>query len=75
VSLHPGSNFAEITVSTKLYPSLAEASPPLPGTPGLRPVAAPTNPTEPIGRAEIVLKSLPSDFMKASATYAVTARK
>jgi hypothetical protein len=76
VSLHPGSNYAEISLSTKLYPSLAEVSPPPPGgAPGLRPVAASTDSPEAAGRAEIVLKSLPSDFMRASATYAVAAKK
>jgi hypothetical protein len=71
VSLHPGNNFAEITLSSKLYPSLAEVSPPLPGGANLRPVAASTDSGQPAGKAEIVLKSMPSDFMKASATYAV----
>jgi len=76
ISLHPGSNYAEITLSTKLYPSLAEVSPPLAGGPaGLRPVAATTDSAQSAGRAEIVLKSLPSDFMKASATYAVAVKK
>jgi hypothetical protein len=76
VSLHPGSNYAEIMLSAKIYASLAEVSPPLPGgTPGLRPVAASTNSPGTAGRAEIVLKPLPSDFMKASATYAAAAKR
>jgi hypothetical protein len=75
VSLHPGSNYAEITLSTRLYPSLAEVSPPPGGGPGLKPVAASTNSAAAAGKAEIVLKRLPSDFMKGSATYAVAAKK
>ena len=75
ISLHPGSNFAEITLSTKLYPSVAEVSPPNGGTRGLRSVAASTDAPQAAVRADIVMKRLPSDFMKASATYAVAAQK
>jgi hypothetical protein len=76
ISLHPGSNYAEITLSTRLYTSIAEVSPPPSSeTAGLRPVAASTDSAPPTGRAEIVLKNLPSDFMRASATHAVAANK
>jgi hypothetical protein len=76
VPLHPGSNYAEILLSANPYAALAQNSsePLTDGTPGLVPVVASTSPP-PVGKAEIVLKSLPSDFMKASRTYAVAANK
>ena len=81
VPLHPGNNYAEIMLSANPYTSLAEvSSQPLSDNspdspPGLRPVAASAGHQEAVGKAEVVLKSLPSDFMKASKTYAVAAQK
>jgi hypothetical protein len=73
VSLHPGTNYAEIMLSVNPHMSPAEvSSAPLPGgAPGVRAVSASTERPEVSARAEIVQKKLPSDFMKASAIYAV----
>jgi hypothetical protein len=60
VSLRPGNNYAEIMLTSNA---------------GLRPVAASPDYQSPPGQAKVVLKSLPSDFMKASKTYAVTGQK
>ncbi len=59
VSLHPGNNYAEIMLTS---------------TGGLRSVSAPTEEYQAPVQANVVVKNLPSDFMKASKTYAVAAK-
>jgi hypothetical protein len=78
VPLHPGNNFAEIMVNANPNASPAQVSPQTfsGSTPELRQVSASSEHHQvPPGKAEIVLKSLPSDFMKAPKTYAVAAKK
>ena len=76
VPLHPGNNFAEIMV--KANPNAPPQASPQTfsgSTPELRQVSGSTEHHEAPGKAEVVLKSLPSDFMKAAKTYAVAAKK
>ena len=60
VSLHPGSNYAEIMLTSNM---------------GLRQIAASADYPSTPRQAEVVLKTLPSDFMRASKTYAVADNK
>ena len=60
ISLHPGNNYAEIMLTNST---------------GLRSVAASAGYPPKAEQAKVILKSLPSDFMKASKIYAVTDKK
>ena len=60
VSLHPGNNYAEIMLRSAA---------------GLRSVSASSDEYQPPVQADVVVKNLPSDFMKASETYAVAEKK
>ena len=64
IPLRPGSNYAEIGLNPSTYASLSAAGSASSDTaPGSEP------PQEVFGKASVVVRNLPSDFMKANTVY------
>jgi hypothetical protein len=70
IALRPGSNYAEITLNPNSHALLSKATLPPEAGDTTMPVRAPI-----VGKAQVLMRSMPPDFMKAKTTYVGTPEK